>query len=139
MIQISEKEDLSRAVLGVDLNSPIFESMRVELNEQIKKVLLKAYNGEFASGDISLKVTLSVPTQFKDFPVENKIPGEPPTMKSYKYKALQFKSNITTTLKKVDKIDDSYCGEKELKKDEDGEFIEVPIENPQVSMFDRSE
>lgn len=136
MTQIGEKTDLSRAVLNVDLDSPLFENMRGELDEQIKKVLLKAYNKEFASGDISLKLTLAVPTSYKDFPVESKIPGEPPVMKSYKYKSLQFKYNITTTLKKVDKFDDEYCGNKELKKDDSGEFVEVPVKDPQMSMFD---
>jgi len=137
MIKIGEREDLSKAILNVDLNSPIFDSMREELNEQIKNVLAKAYNGEFASGDISLKLTLSIPIKYKDFPVESNIPGEPPVIKSYKYKALQFKHNITTTLKKVDKIDGEYRSNKELKKDDDGKFIEVPIEDPQVSMFDK--
>ncbi|URZ06456.1 hypothetical protein [Clostridium felsineum] len=135
MVQIGEKEDLSRAVLNVDLNSPIFKTMIRKLNDQIKKVLIKVYNEEFESGDISLKLTLTVPTQYKDFPVESNIPGEPPTMKTYEYKALQFKSNITTTLKKTNKIDNEYRSEKELKNN-DGEFVEVPIEDPQISLFD---
>lgn len=136
MIQVDENEDLSREVLSVDLNSPIFRTMRRKLNDQIQKVLIKAYNGEFESGDISLKITLSVPTLTKKFPVEDGISGEHPKIKVYEYKALNIKHNITTTLKKVDKIDGEYFGEKELKKDDTGEFVEVPIENPQISMFD---
>ncbi|WP_234121162.1 hypothetical protein [Clostridium hydrogenum] len=136
MRQISEREDLSRAVLNVDLNSPIFKPMLEELNVAMIEVLKKAYNGEFESGDISLKITLAVPTVTKKFPVEGSELGEHPVVKTYEYKALNFKHNITKTLKKVDKVDGEYFGEKELKKDDTGDFVEVPIENPQISIFD---
>lgn len=36
MTKVDEREDLSRAVLSVDLNSPIFKTMRRKLNDQIK-------------------------------------------------------------------------------------------------------
>lgn len=134
MRKVSEREDLSRKVLEVDIDSPVFQSMLDKLNEQMIEVIKKVYNEEFESGDISLKLTLSVPLLTKRFPVENEI-GEP-IVKTYEYKALQFKHNITTTLKKVDKEDGSYYGEKELQKDDYGNFIEKPIEDPQLSMFE---
>ena len=134
MKKIDERVDLSKKVLNVDLDSPVFRPMIDILNEQIIGVIKKVYNEEFESGDISLKVTLSVPIMTKRFPVENRF-GEP-VVQSYEYKALQFKHNITTTLKKVDKEDGSYYGDKELKEDDDGNFVETPIEDPQMSIFD---
>jgi hypothetical protein len=134
MQELSEKVDLSKKVLGVDINSPIFQSMLNKLNYQIVEVIKKVYDKEFESGDISLKITLKVPTCIEEFPAVNEF-NEPVT-KEYKYRSLYFKNDITTTLKKVDKTSGEYKSIKELKED-NGEFIEVPIENPQVSLFDR--
>lgn len=126
--------DLSKKVLGVDINSPIFEYVLSELNEQLVEVIKKVYDGEFESGDISLKFTLSVPSYIKEFPAVNEV-GED-VVKEYKYKALHFKHDITTTLKKVGKTKGEYYGEKELKQNDDGEFVEVPLKDPQIGIFD---
>lgn len=134
MQELSEKVDLSKRVLGVDINSPIFANVLGELNAQIVEVIKKVYDGEFASGDISLKFTLSIPSYIKEFPAVNEV-GED-IVKEYKYKALHFKHDITTTLKKVGKTKGEYYGEKELKQNDDGEFVEVPVTNPQIGLFD---
>lgn len=134
MQELSEKVDISKKVLGVDINSPIFQAMFNELNLQMVEVIKKVYDKKFESGDITLKITLKVPTRIKEFPGVNEI-GED-VVKEYKYRSLYFKNDITTTLKKVDKTSSEYYGEKELKKDDDG-FKEIPTENPQVSLFDR--
>lgn len=134
MKEISENVDLSREVLNVDIDSPVFKPMLDNLNGKIIETVKKVYNEEFESGDISLKITLTVPTETKKFPVET-LPGEHPTVKTYQYKVLQFKHNITSTLKKVDKDEGNYWGDKELKED-DGKLIEVPVEDPQIGMFD---
>ena len=136
MKKVNEKVDLSKKVLAVNIDSPVFQPVIDSLNEQIIEVIKKVYNGEFESGDIALKIKLSTPTEYKQFPAENDI-GEP-TVEEYKYKALQFNHSITTTLKKVDKENGRYWGEKELKKDDFGNFIEAPIEDPQLSMFDKA-
>ncbi|WP_085829376.1 hypothetical protein [Clostridium massiliodielmoense] len=134
MQEIRERKDLSKQVLAVDITSPIFQSMVDTLNEKIIDVIKNVYNEEFESGDISLKITLSVPETIKEVPTDNGL-GEL-VVKSYKYKALQFKHNITSTLKKVDKDEDYYYGEKELKEDDEGNFIEQPIRNPQMCIDD---
>ncbi|MBV4446646.1 hypothetical protein KM799_08525 [Clostridium tyrobutyricum] len=135
MKKINEKVNFSKQVLGVNIDSPIFQDMINDLNKQIVNVVKQVYDEKFESGDIALKLTLSVPTLTKRFPAENDM-GEP-TVEKYEYKALQFDHKITTTLKKVDKEDGEYFGEKELKKDDLGNFIESPIEDPQLSMFDK--
>lgn len=133
MEQISENVDLSRQTLNVDINSPIFRNMLDILDMHIKRVIKKSYDGEFAGGDINLKLSLGVVRKYKLYPAEKD--GQPVT-KEYAYKALDFKNAITTTLKKVDKDEIAYNGNKEIKEDDDGEFIEVPIKDPQISMFD---
>lgn len=135
MQQISEKTDLSKMTLSVDVNSPIFGEMLSLLDSHIKRVIKKSYDGEFAGGDINIKLSLGVVNKYKTFLVEEN--GQP-TQKEYMYKALDFKDTITTTLKKVDKDEYSYLGDKEIKQDDSGEFVEVPIKNPQISMFDES-
>lgn len=135
MRKVDEREDLSRKVLEVDISSPIFEKVLKQFNYQIIEVIKKVYNKEFESGDITLKLTLEVPSRFKEFPVQDVI-SEQPTVKVYEYKALSFNHSINTTLKKVDKISGSYYGEKELEKDDEGNFIEKPIEDPQLNMFE---
>jgi hypothetical protein len=52
MIKISEKIDLSRKVLDIEVDSPVFEEMLVGLNQEIKRVVKSIYDGEFASGEI---------------------------------------------------------------------------------------
>jgi hypothetical protein len=133
MRKLYEKEDLSRKVLEVNIDSPVFQPILDKFNEQIIEVIRQVYNEEFESGDVTLKLTLSVPKLTKRFPVDEGFNN--PKYESYEYKALRFKHNVTTTLKKVDKDDGSYYGEKELEKDDEGNFIEKPIEDPQLNMF----
>lgn len=108
-----------------------------DMDKQIIKVVKKVYDEEFESGDISLKITVKVPKRIKEFPSENE-DGEP-TTQLYEYKALDFDHNITTTLKKVDKTTGHYYGNKELKIDDEGNFVEKPIKDPQISIFDKAE
>ncbi|WP_125153117.1 hypothetical protein [Clostridium rectalis] len=70
-----------------------------------------------------------------DSPIFNNV-KETLNEKIIEYKALSFKHNITTTFKKVDKEEDTYFSDKGLVEDEDGNFIEKAIGNPQVSLFD---
>lgn len=104
-----------------------------QLDARIKAVMDKIYdNKDFASGDITLKITLGTVSNTKDFVVmrEGKLIN-----KDYEYKSLDIKHAITTTLKKTDKTDGEYIGEKELVKNSDGEYIEVPIKDSQMNMF----
>lgn len=133
MEKVKENIDLSRKVLDVSIDSPVFQPMLENLNEKIIEVIKQVYSEDFESGDITLKLTLKTPETVKEFPSENE-DGEP-TTKLYQYKALQFEHKISTTLKRVDKDEGRYYGEKELKE-EDGHFIEISVEEPQISIFD---
>lgn len=124
---------MSRKVLDVSIDSPVFQPMLKNLDKKIIEVIKQVYSGDFESGDIALKLKLETPMTAKNFPYEGDN-GEP-KVKEYEYKALQFEHKISTTLKRVDKDGGRYYGEKELKE-EDGHFIEVPVEEPQISIFD---
>jgi len=119
---------------NIGIDSEPFEEMLDELDERIKVVLDEIYDGkDFQSGDIALKITLGVDDKTKDYPVLKQ--GQVIT-KQYKYKGLEVKHNITTTLKKTDKASGEYSSEKELVKNGKGEYVEVPVKNSQMGMFD---
>ncbi|APM37343.1 hypothetical protein [Clostridium kluyveri] len=123
------------SVNNVDTSSPIFKKILSQLDVRIKAIMDKVYdNKDFQSGDITLKITLGTVTNAKEFVVmkEGRLIN-----KEYEYKSLDIKHAITTTLKQTDKTDGEYIGQKELIKNSDGDFIEVPIKDGQMNMFDR--
>ena len=136
MEKVSEKVDLSKKVLEVDINSPIFNSMLHDLNKEIKRVIDKVYDQEFEAGEITLKLSLAIPESYKEFPRENGS-GEV-VNETYFYRRPYFEHKVTSTLKKQYKQEGFYTEEKEIKF-EDGQYIVVPLTEPQISMFDDDE
>ncbi|NRU35906.1 hypothetical protein [Clostridium beijerinckii] len=68
MGKTSELVDLSKRVLSIDIDSPVFNAMLTDLNEEIQRVIKSVYNGEFASGEISLKLDLKIRDAYKEIP-----------------------------------------------------------------------
>jgi hypothetical protein len=127
-------EDKKKNAETVDIDNPAFADVLNGLDERIKVVLDKIYEGkEFKSGDIALKITLGVDDREEEYPVLKQ--GQV-VNKLYKYKGLNVKYNISTTLKKMEKGGGEYKDEKELVKKGDGEYVEVPVKNSQMGMFD---
>lgn len=133
MIKISENVDLSKKVLEIDIQSPIFEGMLNDLNSEIVRVIDKVYKGEFEGGEVNLKLGLTIDDGYKEFPRENEY-GET-IYDTYKYKKPNFEHNVTTTLKKQYKQKGSYTEEKEVVY-EDGQYMVKPIEEPQMNLFE---
>lgn len=133
MIKIDEKVDLSKKVLEIDINSPIFNCMLHDLNLEIKRVIEKVYDEEFEIGEISLKLKLSINNDYKEYPKENRF-GEL-INETYKYRKPYFEHQVSATLKKQYKQDGVYTEEKEVKF-ENGQYYVVPIIEPQTSLFD---
>ncbi|WP_017752500.1 hypothetical protein [Clostridium tyrobutyricum] len=124
-----------RNIQNVDINNPAFKKIFDSLDIRIKAIMDKIYDGkDFASGDITLKITLGTTDNSKDFVV---IKNGELTNKRYEYRSLDIKHAITTTLKKTDKTDGEYIGQKELVKNGDGEYVEVPVRDSQMNMFDK--
>lgn len=134
MEKITENIDLSKRVLDVDIDSPIFNKMRSSLNKQILNVINLVFNDEFKSGEISLKLEIELPTAYKTINAVDEETGEM-VEREYKYKKPVFDHKITTTLKKQFKDEGGYTDERDIQL-KDGTFIAVPFEKNQISIFD---
>ena len=133
MKKVSEKVDLSKTVLEIDIESPVFNCMLQDLNREIQRTLDKVYNGDFEAGEISVKLVLTIPEDFKEFPKTNEF-GEM-VNELYRYRRPHFEHKVTTTLKKQYKQEGFYGEEREVKF-EGGQFMAVPIIDPQLTMED---
>ncbi len=133
MIKIDEKIDLSKKVLEIDIESPIFNTMLHDLNLEIKRVIEKVYDEEFETGEISLKLKLNIKDEYKEYPKVDHF-GDV-INETYKYRKPYFEHQVSTTLKKQYKQEGVYTEEKEVKF-EDGQYIVAPIMDPQISLFD---
>lgn len=133
MIKVSENIDLSKKVLEIDIQSPIFEGMLKDLNKEIVRVIDKVYKSEFEEGEVNLKLSLTIDEAYKRFPKENDY-GET-VYETYEYKKPNFEHNVTTTLKKQYKQKGRYTEEKEVVY-EDGQYMVKPIEEPQMNLFE---
>lgn len=132
MRKVSENIDLSKKVLEIDIESPIFNEMLQDLNNEIVRVIDKIYRGEFEGGEVGLKLSLSIVDDYKEITVERF--GEI-IKETYAYKKPYFEHKVNSTLKKQYKIEGIYTEEKEVVF-EDGQYIVKPIIEPQLNMFD---
>lgn len=136
MKDISENIDLSKKALDIDIDSSVFEEMKSTLDCEIKRVLHKVYNNEFEAGEITLKLSITIPETYKFYPCEHPVTHEMIEQK-YMYRKPIFEYKTSTALKKQYKAEGKFEEERELKEI-DGEFVAVPLENPQMSMFDEN-
>ena len=133
MKKINEIVDLSKQVLEIDIESPVFNCMLHDLNREVQRVVDKVYKEEFEVGEITVKLTLTIPDSYKEYPKVNEF-GED-VFETYKYKKPYFEHKVSTTLKKQFKQEGIYSEEREVRF-EDGKYVAVPIESPQVTMFE---
>lgn len=128
------EDNNKNSINNVDIDNPTFKKIFKQLDLRIKAVMDKIYdNKDFQSGDITLKITLGTVNNIRDLVVmkDGKLIN-----KNYEYKSLDIKHAITTALKKTDKVGGEYISKKELIKNPEGEYIEVPIKDSQMNMFD---
>lgn len=131
MKKISEMLDLSKRVLDIEIDSPVFENMLKDLNKEIQRVIKSVYNGEFAGGEISLKLNLELDDAYEEFP-KNEGFGEL-KVERYSYKRPNFEHKITSTLKKQYKQEGCYSEKREIVWDEYNEkYVAKPLVNPQI-------
>lgn len=135
MRKVDEKVDLSKKVLDIQIDSPIFEQMLNELNAEIGRSIKKVYDNDFVGGDVTLKISLEVPESYKNFPCTDPVTGEL-INRTYMYRQLRFKYKVTNVLKKQFVQEGEFMEERELKEQADGSFVAVPLDNPQLSMLD---
>ena len=133
MIRVSENVDLSKQVLTIDIDSPVFASMLGDLNGEIQRVIKKVFNEEFESGEINLKLNIEIPESYKSYARTND-DGEL-VNDTYKYKKPDFQHKVTSTLKKKYEQKGSFTGEREVIF-LDGEFLARPLMQEQMMLED---
>ena len=133
MLKIDENIDLSKRVLNIDIGSPVFNCLLQDLNEEIQRCIKNVYEEKFEAGEISIKLTIEIPDDYKTVGRNNAF-GEL-VNDTFKYRRPKFEHKITTTLKKRYKQEGCFTGEREVVF-EDGKFITVPLKNPQVTIED---
>lgn len=133
MKKIDEKIDLSRAVLDIDIESPVFNCLLMDINKEIQRCIQKVYDGEFEAGEISVKLTIELPETFTDIPKENEF-GEM-VNEIYEYKQPKFEHKVTTTLKKKYTQEGIFTGDREVEF-RDGKYVTVPIYDCQLRLVD---
>ena len=135
MRKIGESVDLSKSVLDIDIDSPVFNSMLNNLDEEIQRVVRNIYDGKFASGEISLKLNLEIRDAIKEMPGVNGL-GDMITEK-YEYKKPKFEHKITTTLKKQYNAKGCYEENKEVVwNDYEEKYVVQPLMDPQIRFKD---
>ena len=117
----------------LDVNSPAMEEAVASLDKMLKKCLDQVFDGEFESGEINLKLEVGVEPAIELFPATDDL-GEP-TEHAYEYKKPVLKHKASLQLKKKEEISGQFCGRVELKMI-DGQFVAVPIEDAQMSLFE---
>jgi hypothetical protein len=133
MEKVSEKIDLSKKVLEIDIKSEIFNSMMFDLNAEVQRCVKKVFDEEFESGEISVKLNIEIPNAYESIPRTDEETGEV-MYDTFKYRKPLFEHKITTTLKKQYKQEGEYTDKRDVRY-EDGKYIAVPVKQAQISMF----
>lgn len=133
MIKINENLDLSKQVLTIDIDSPVFASMLGDLNGEIQRVIKKVFDGEFESGEISIKLNIEIPESYKSFARTNE--DDELINDTYKYKRPDFQHKVTSTLKKKYEQKGGFTGEREVIF-LDGEYVVRPLKQDQMTLED---
>lgn len=118
----------------IHFDSLVFEDTRRLLGLALEKVLTKVYDGEFESGDITLKISLSIFDDYTNLPGEDPLTGD--TIETpYEYRRPSIESIITTTMKKVGKLKTAFCPAMEIKQHE-GAYVIQELPKTQISIDD---
>lgn len=131
MHKINEQVDLSKKVLDIDIESPIFNKLLNDLNQEIERVIQKVYDNEFEAGEITVKLSIEIPNDYENIPRENDF-GEM-IQETIKFRKPCFQHKVTTTLKKKYVTEGQYAAKRDIQLI-DGKFVAVPIEDPQTKL-----
>lgn len=129
MQKVDERVDLSKKVLEIDVDSPVFDCLLKDLNSEIQRCVKKVYEEEFEAGEITIKLSIEIPEAYKTIPRVDEF-GEV-INDTYRCRQPRFEHKVTSTLKKQYKQEGIYQEERDVKF-EDGKFVAVPIKDPQV-------
>lgn len=116
----------------VNIDSPLFKESLNLLDREIKRVIEKLYDEEFRAGEVTLKLSIGLEEDYKEYPVRDEL-GFNDFEKVYFNKPV-IEHNVGTTLKKSYREKGSISLDNELKKI-DGKFVLVPVKDPQLDML----
>ena len=115
------------------LDSPAFEALRKDLDNSIAGVLRQLHDGNFASGDISVKINLELVDSSEEFAVGFDDDGNP-TSKKYEYKKPSFEHQVTIMLKKREITKGTYHPNAMEIKQMGEEFVVSEVTKAQLSL-----
>ena len=136
MNKISEKVDLSKETLDIDINSDLFNGLKSDMNEAITNVLLQVYEGKFEAGEVTVKLNIEIQTDYEAYAGVSEI-GEK-TKEKYKYRKPIFEHKVSVSLKKQFKTEGIFDEKRDIQI-LNGKFVAVPIKEAQISLFEKSE
>lgn len=119
---------------NITFDSQPFSVAKAMLDGSIEGVLRRVFDGDFASGEISLKITLAIEetsTSLED--------PDDPDGKTYYFKRPSIKSVVTTTLKQVAKEEATYKPYDIEVKDSSEGILLSKLPSNQISIDDYME
>lgn len=117
----------------VNIDNPLFDEALNLLDKEIKRIIEKLYNDEFKSGEVTLKLNISLIEDFKEFPVADDLGFKDNKIVYFNKPFIEH--SVSTTLKKQYKVKGTTSFDSEIKKDTDGNFILVPVKDLQLNML----
>lgn len=136
MNKISEKVDLSKKILDIDINSEALNALKADMNQAITNVIRQVYDEKFESGEVTVKLNIEILTAYEKYAGVNEI-GEK-TQEEYKYRKPVIEHKISTVLKKQYKAEGIFDEKRDIQY-VGGRFVAVPIKEAQTSLFDSEE
>ena len=131
MHKIDENIDLSKRVLDIEIDSPVFNALLSDLNKEIQRCIQKVYDEEFEAGEISLKLAIEIPNGYETIPKTDEY-GEI-IQETFKYRQPRFEHKVTTTLKKKYVQEGIFTDKRDVQY-QDGKFVAVPIKEAQLRL-----
>lgn len=117
----------------INIKNPMFSESLDLLNSEIIRVIEKVYEGEFKSGEVTLKLNISMVEDFKEFPVIDELGFK--DNKTVFFNKPVIEHNVNTTLKKQYKEKGLISPDSEIKKTDKGDFILVPVKETQLDLL----
>lgn len=118
----------------INVDSPLFKESINLLDSEIKRIIEKIYNDEFKSGEVTLKLNISLVEDFKEFPIVDEFGFNDNKIVYFNKPVIEH--SVSTTLKKQFKEKGFVSTDSEIKKMDEGHFILVPVKDPQLDMLE---
>lgn len=117
----------------VNLKNPLFSEALNLLDKEIIKIAEKIYDDEFKYGEVTLKLTLGIVEDFKEYPAKDDLGFKENTVVHFNRPVVEH--NISTVFKKQYKEKGSVSMDSEIKRTKDGQLVLMPVLEPQLDLL----